>query len=892
MLFEEFNRPNVKPKDWMLNKEIELILGTKENLAQAIDECINAPTGVYGLDLETTGLDNRVFDGRTVDSIVGIGISPSVNKAYYFPVSHQDYDGNIGWSDLGREFSRLFDLSVSSAPVLHNASFDLEFLEFNGYKSLGAERWDSHDSWHDTQTLAYLLNARAKGKRGLKYLSNSRLNMEMIELDELIDGDVKDYSTLDPSWEPCIWYAGADPLCTLRLYESLKSEYASRPEHTSFMYGLEKMTQTAVRWMHRCRVRIDAKQALKLAKQGQSEWFDSLKEVYQGASEILGRDVEPLFFKLLTGNIINEEEAHLRDFRFDPTVLEPRGANYKVKLEDARLEANRLVKRDVNINAKYSPNLNKITKSVSSVANPSIDEEVIFPQHYDVMSSQQIGLMFREMKVPGLVAGKSGNITTNKGVLNKVIEEAESSFPFMSKIKRFRETAKALTQYLIPMIEDVAHDGSLKPRFDQYAADTGRFSCKTTSEPWKRKDGGCRVPFQGIPATYDKNKPECVNSLRSCVVPEEGDWWIAAIDYAGVELRLITNLSNEPKWITEFFRCSDCDRTFPRELDEEGFPRPTPSICPCGSDRIGDLHSLTAIAFYGEASRESKEWKQLRQNAKGCNFALCYGGTGRAVVRTIECSEAEGEDKYNRFIKTYKTLYAWWDSQHQFARKNQYVKTAFGRVLDMPDINDKNRSIRGKDERKSVNSPIQGTSADITKLAMSLIYKGVKKRGWENKLKMVLTVHDEIVFEIHESIMKEATEFLCKTMVRNSGIKRQGWVVPLLVDVEIGKSWKVPYDLKDLRKGYTVNRQGEKVYDELPASLVEIFKEESPDLDQDLAPEVETKAEIKDDTELYKVSELTEEEAINLSKWVVKMKAEQKKYKVVYDERDITMLLK
>jgi hypothetical protein len=376
------------------------------------------------------------------------------------------------------------------------------------------------------------------------------------------------------------------------------------------------------------------------------------------------------------------------------------------------------------------------------------------------------------------------------------------------------------------------------------------------------------------------------------VVPDEGDCWIAAIDYAGVELRLITNLSNEPKWIKEFFRCSDCDHSFPKEVDEEGFPRPTPSICPnCGSDRIGDLHSLTAIAFYGEASRATDKWKQNRQNAKGCNFALCYGGTGRAVVRTIKCSDQEGEEKYTTFIKTYKTLYGWWNSQHQFARKNQYVKTAFGRILDMPDINDKNRSIRGKDERKSVNSPIQGTSADITKLAMSLIYKGVKKRGWQDRLKMILTVHDEIVFSIHESIMKEAIEFLCKTMVRNSGIQRQDWVVPLLVDVELGKNWKVPYDLKDLRKGYTVNRAGERVYD-LPASLVEIFKEDSEDLDQDLASSAQLEEVVRDtEQEVYRVSDLTEEEAENLSKWVIRMEAEKKSYKVMYDERDLTMLL-
>ena len=140
--------------------------------------------------------------------------------------------------------------------------------------------------------------------------------------------------------------------------------------------------------------------------------------------------------------------------------------------------------------------------------------------------------------------------------------------------------------------------------------------------------------------------------------------------------------------------------------------------------------------------------------------------------------------------------------------------------------------------------------------------------------------------------MKEAVEFLCKTMVRNSGIKRQGWVVPLLVDVEIGKNWKVPYDLKDLRKGYTVDKEGERVYDELPASLVEIFKEESADLDQDVAPSTPTEEVVRDtEQEVYRISDLTEEEAMNLSKWVIRMEAEKKTYKVMYDDRDLTMLL-
>lgn len=876
--------PPVKAKDWMLEPEIELILGTAENLAQAIDECINAPSGVYGLDLETTGLDNRAFDGRTVDSIVGIGIAPTVNKAYYFPVGHsKGIENNISWRLIGEHFTRLFDPEVKARPVLHNASFDLEFLEFNGHKSLGEQRWDDHLGWEDTHILAYLLDSRTKGKKGLKYLSKHLVGLEMIELDELISGDVKDYSTLDPSWEPCVWYAAADPLCTLRIWDVLNKRYTEAPEHSTFMYGLEKMCATSVRWMHRCRVYIDQERALELARDGQREWFEALLDVYAGASKILGRDIEPTYVKIMKNEIKG-------DNRFDPNEIGKGQLNYKTRVDEARKEADRVDRASMERSILVK---RKVTVNVPSLLREGTTEDVDFPYLYDVMSPQQLGLLFRELQLPGLTAtGASGQVATGASVLDRFIEDLKKEYPFIARIKRYRELAKGLSQYLVPMIEDVAQDGTLKPKFDQFAADTGRFSCKVTKDPLKTRDGGCRVPFQGIPATYDTSKPASVRLARSCVKARGDGWWLAAIDYAGVELRLITNLSREPKWIKEFFRCSDCDNTFPKEVDEEGFPRPTPPICSCGSDKIGDIHTLTAVAFYGEDSKNKKEWKALRQNAKGCNFALCYGGTGRAVVRTIECSDQEGDEKYNTFIKTYRTLYGWWQTQMKGASKNEYVKTAFGRVLPMPEINSKERKLRSKDERKSVNSPVQGTSADITKLSMGLIYKGVKKRGWSDHFKMILTVHDEIVFEIHESIIGEAIPFIKKTMVRNSGIKAQGWPVPLLVDVEIGKDWTVPYDLKDLQKGYSVNKKGERVYD-LPEELVKIFKKEGADDTEIEKPSDEKQpdlSEVPAEVKIYQLKELSEIETIELAYWLKDRIVSGDNFKVFHGDKDVTVL--
>ncbi len=781
-MLESLRKPNIKPKLWMA--DCELILGTKDNLDECIDACINSVA--YGLDLETTGLDNRVFNGRTRDTIVGVCLSAHKDKGYYFPVGHQEgVEHNIPWRLMYPALERLLDMSVKAEPVFHNAGFDQEFLEFNDYKAgLGEERWDSCE-WHDTYVLQYLLNPREKFGRGLKNLSNVHLEREMIELSDLMpDAPDKNYSKLDPSWEPCKWYAASDAMCTLGLWEILFKKYQDAKEHKNAIYKLERMCLLSTRWMHRNRVYIDRDTALSYSQQGQKLWFDSLIDVYEGAKDILGRDITPNYIRLLKGDLKGEN-------RFNHMEVE--GMSYKTRVDEARKEANRL----------YPDEKGVVVKAVGIIGRKAGTEEIEFPLIYDILSPQKLGLLFRELSVPGLKASeKSGQVVTSKDILEEVIKNSAEDFPFMAKVKTFRELGKAMGQYLIPFVEDVGPDGTLKPKFDQFAADTGRFSCKTNSKPWKVKDGGCRVPFQGIPATYDPTKPEAISKMRSCVTVRDDDWWLAAIDYAGVELRLVTNLSGEPKWIKAFFECSECGTTYPREVQDDGFPKAPPANCTnCGSDKIGDLHTITAVAFYGEGAKKRDDWKALRGNGKGCNFALSYGGTGKAVQRTIGCSSEEAEEKFKKFTSTYSELTKWWSKQHQFGRKHGFVKTGMGRVQPLPDIKSDDFRFKSKDERKAVNGPVQGTSADVTKLAMSLIYKEVKKQGWQDKLMMILTVHDEIVFEIHKSILKEAIDTICHLMTRNDIIKRLGWEIPLLVDVELGKDWTVPFDVKEVYAG-------------------------------------------------------------------------------------------
>ena len=841
-------RPEIEPYPWMGGCEM-ILVRTEEQLKSCIDECIAA--GVYGLDLETTGLDTRVFDGETRAKIVGVCLSSTEHRGFYIPVRHQK-GINLPWTLVHKEMCRLCESQAKA--VFHNAKFDCEFLEFNGSGAIGD--WNDPKRWHDTLLLAYLRNQKSRNK-GLKYLSKTELDCEMIELNELFGpehrGDM-DFSLLDSEWEPCIWYAASDAICTLRLFNILHKQVIERKiegvPSMSGIYTIEKMALNATRWMERCRIPTDQDKVRELIRIGQREWWQSVSEVYETVSTNLGRDVRPAWVKLLAGDIKS-------GLVFDPEQVSP---SYMDRVNEARTHAKRM---------KMDPE-DKIVKSVKSLVADKV-EEVSFPTVYDILSGDQLGKLFRELKVPGLQATeKSGQVKTSKDELDRVVEEAGDEFSYMSKVKRFREVSKALSTYLVSMLEDCAPDGSLKANFNGLKTDTGRFSATVSKKPWA--DGGCRVPWQGMPSGYDPTRPECLRRLRECVVGR-GDRVLVAIDYAGVELRIATNLSREPKWEKEYFRCSDCELTFDVG-DGKSTPAAPPHFCPnCGSDKIGDIHSLTTIMLYGENIKNDKKmFKAKRQIGKSTNFLLAYGG-GPNALSGLGLDRPEAERVKSTFDKSYSVLRKWWDHQKRYGRKYGFVTTAFGRRCPVPDINlpkfDKqtgrrNGAFISKAERNATNAPVQGTSADITKMAMGMIHRHALKNGWMDRMGMMVTMHDELVFDVEPSLMAEFLSVVPKIMSSNKMILSRKWAVPLTVDIEVGKDWTVPYNMTEIIHSGEVP---DGLRDLLGAYVDDIVRPKSaggsPEVESD-TPEIRESAEFE-----YEVSDpLTVHLAVRLAKAV------------------------
>jgi hypothetical protein len=212
------------------------------------------------------------------------------------------------------------------------------------------------------------------------------------------------------------------------------------------------------------------------------------------------------------------------------------------------------------------------------------------------------------------------------------------------------------------------------------------------------------------------------------------------------------------------------------------------------------LHTLTALAIYGDGAKDSPDFKQKRQSSKALNFAMCYGGGGSAAQRAVGVDKEEGWRIKNQFDKSYTGLRRWWSKQHDTAKRWTYVRTAFGRKYPLPDILHTDGGFRSKAERNSVNGPVQGTSADIMKLAMVLIYREFKKRGWLRRAKAIVTIHDELVFEVDGDIAEEMVDVTVPLMVEKT-VTPLGWLVPLKVDIEFGQNWLVPLNLIELEHG-------------------------------------------------------------------------------------------
>lgn len=277
---------------------------------------------------------------------------------------------------------------------------------------------------------------------------------------------------------------------------------------------------------------------------------------------------------------------------------------------------------------------------------------------------------------------------------------------------------------------------------------------------------GCEI-FEGCQHEAAEASLSVYPNIRKVFRPHAGKVFVS-IDYSGVEVRIAAILSKERVWIEAFLTGKD-------------------------------VHTSTAAAMFNK--KPEGVTKQDRKIAKGGTFCALFGGSPPTLARNAGISVKQAEDSFEKFFAGLEYLKAWMTSQKRFAREHQYVKTFFGRVRNLQPYY---ASGEGKQaayaDRTSLNHPIQGTAADVMKIAMIRVYKAIEKHGLFDDCKMLMTIHDELDFEITETRLNEILPILVDAMM----VKVPEWPLPLKVDVEVGPTWG---DITD----YEFEHQGEPV---------------------------------------------------------------------------------
>ncbi len=356
---------------------------------------------------------------------------------------------------------------------------------------------------------------------------------------------------------------------------------------------------------------------------------------------------------------------------------------------------------------------------------------------------------------------ENGQYKTGGDVLEEMVKNNPHAPPILQWVVDYRAVEKVLGTYLLSMSNNTDKLDQLRFNFKQTGTGTGRFSAPAQ----EAEQGFSGVPIHGIPAT---------SSVRKAFWARLG-YSMAKCDYAGQELRIAANVSGEPLWVTEFL---------------EG---------------DGDLHTLTAMAFFNKDKKSVT--KDERKGGKIANFSLIYGGGPAAVMRATGCDKLEASRRKQAFDKSVPKFATWIKNQHAIVKKDLGVWTPFKRWLAIPDANHPDKAVAAACERYSTNYPIQGSGADIMKISMVLLHKEFHRKGWlknggDDSVRMLLTVHDEIVFEIRHDRVVEVIPIIVKLMESPTFMASPAWKVPLVVEPLIGPNWGSGYKCEKPKPGY------------------------------------------------------------------------------------------
>ena len=356
-------------------------------------------------------------------------------------------------------------------------------------------------------------------------------------------------------------------------------------------------------------------------------------------------------------------------------------------------------------------------------------EQMIYQQageEFNINSPKQLGvILFEKLGIPGGKKTKTGYSTAAD-----ILEKLSVDYPIVKDILEYRQLAKLKSTYADGLAGVIREDGRIHSTFNQTITATGRIS---STEP----------NLQNIPVRMELGR-----LIRKVFVPEEGYVFLDA-DYSQIELRVLAHMSGDEKLIQAYRHAQD-------------------------------IHRITASQVFHIPFEEVTPLQ--RRNAKAVNFGIVYGISSFGLSQDLSITRKEAADYIERYFETYPGIKEYLDSMVLEGKEKGFVATMFGRRRPIPELKSSNFMQRSFGERVAMNSPIQGTAADIIKIAMNRVYARLRREGLKSRL--VLQVHDELLIETLESEIPAVSRILEEEMKGAAQL-----LVELEVDMHQGKNW-------------------------------------------------------------------------------------------------------
>jgi len=382
----------------------------------------------------------------------------------------------------------------------------------------------------------------------------------------------------------------------------------------------------------------------------------------------------------------------------------------------------------ININTDF-------LKELSIALTDDIDrlEKAIYShagEEFNIASPKQLGVvLFENLKlIDKPKKTKTGQYATGEDVLSYLAKDHQ----IIRDILEYRQYNKLKSTYVDALPNEInPKTGRIHTEYAQAVAATGRLSSNNPN-------------LQNIPIRTERGR-----EVRKAFIPRNKDYVLLAADYSQIELRIIAALSDEETMINAFKNGED-------------------------------IHASTAAKVFNIPINEVT--REQRSNAKTVNFGIIYGVSAFGLSNQTDLTRSEAKELIDTYYETYPKLKAYMSSQVDFARENGYVETVLNRRRYLKDINSRNAVVRGAAERNAVNAPIQGSAADIIKLAMINIHKRFEQENFKSK--MILQVHDELVFDAHKDELE-----IIKPIIKHEMENAFSLKVPLDVEIGLGNNW-------------------------------------------------------------------------------------------------------